>query len=172
MAAGVPPFPGGCLGSAVPPPRGERMPRRRAVATAVAAVAVLVVPTAARAATYEVYAGADQSPGEPKQSSSNAFFPHAVTVHRGDTVKWEFRGFHTITFPIRGASPPPLAILDPKLPVTGENDAAGNPFWFNSQPNAVVNPVALAKSAKKTWNGSRVLNSGLPLSARPKPYNL
>src|SRR5207253_6112448 len=75
-------------------------------------------------------------------------------------------------FPIRGASPPPLAILDAKLPVTGENDAAGNPFWFNNQPSVVVNPVALVKSAKKTWNGRRVLNSGLPLGAKPKPYDL
>src|SRR3954453_16850471 len=143
MAAGVAPFPGGCLGSAVPPPRGERMPRRRAVATAVAAVAVLVVPTAARAATYEVYAGADQSPGEPKQSSSNAFFPHAVTVHQGDTVRWEFRGFHTVTFPIKGEQPPPLAVATPRLPVGGVKDAAGNPFWFNGLPNVVVNPLAI-----------------------------
>src|SRR3954447_9062569 len=124
MAAGVAPFPGGCLGSAGPPPRGGRMPRRRAVAPAVAAVAVLVVPTIARAATYEVYAGADQTPGEPKQSSSNAFFPRALSVHRGDTVSWQFRGFHTVTFPIRGLTPPPLAVLDTKLPVTGLKDAA------------------------------------------------
>ena len=136
---------------------------RRRVAAVLATAAVLVVPTAARAATYEVFVGADRTPGEPKQSSANAFFPHAVTVHLGDTVSWEFRGFHSVTFPVRGASPPPLVLVDTKLPVTGENDAAGNPFWFNNQPNVIINPVALAKSAFKTCNGSRVLNSGLPL---------
>jgi plastocyanin len=147
------------------------MPRRR-VATAAAVAAVLIVPAAARAATYEVYAGADKSPGEPKQSSANAFFPRAVTVHRGDVVRWEFRGFHSVTLPVRGAGPPPLALVDPQRPVSGETDAAGNAFWFNGQPNVLLNPISVSKSVRKTWNGSRVLNSGLPLAARPKPYNL
>jgi plastocyanin len=147
------------------------MPRRCSTA-AVAVAAVLVVPTVARAATYEVYAGADQTKGEPKQSSSNAFFPHGVTVHQGDTVRWEFRGFHTVTFPVKGEQPPPLAIAATNLPVAGVNDAAGSPFWFNGSPNVVVNPLAITGSANKTWNGSKVLSTGLPLSPKPKPLNL
>jgi plastocyanin len=145
---------------------------RRCFTAAVAVVAVLVLPAIARAATYEVYAGADQTKGEPKQSSSNAFFPHAVTVHQGDTVRWEFHGFHTVTFPIKGEQPPPLAVATTSLPVGGVKDAAGNPFWFNGSPNVVVNPLAITGTANKTWNGSRVLSTGLPLGPKPKPFNL
>src|SRR4051812_41908987 len=145
---------------------------RRCFTAAFAVVAVGVVPAVARAATYEVYAGSDQTKGEPKQSSSNAFFPHAVTVHQGDTVRWQFRGFHTVTFPIRGSSPPPLALVVPKLPIGGVKDAAGNPFWFNGSPNVIVNPLAIRGTATKTWNGSKVLSTGLPLSPKPKPFNL
>ena len=28
-----------------------------------------------------------------------AFFPRVVTVHAGDTVRWDINGFHTVTFP-------------------------------------------------------------------------
>src|SRR4051812_3779203 len=148
------------------------MPRRRCVTAAIAVVALGVMPAVARAATYEVQAGADQTKGEPKQSSSNAFFPHAVTVHEGDTVRWEFRGFHTVTFPIRGKQPPPLAVLATNLRIGGVKDAAGNPFWFNGQPNAVVSPLAITGTSNKTWNGSQVLSTGLPLAPKPKPFHL
>ncbi|TMM00936.1 MAG: hypothetical protein E6G10_14635 [Actinobacteria bacterium] len=147
------------------------MPRRSLVA-AVAVAALAVLPSLARAATYTADAGADGSPGEPKQASSNAFFPRAVTVHQGDTVQWRFRGFHTVTFPAIGKQPPPLVVVDPKLPVSGQNDAAGNPFWFNGQPNVLFNRVAVTKSTTKTWSGSRVLGSGLPTGNKPKPFLL
>jgi plastocyanin len=146
---------------------------RRCFTAAFAVVAVLVLPAIARAATYEVHAGADQTKGEPKQSSSNAFFPHGITIHVGDVVRWDFHGFHTVTFPQLGAGgPPPLAVLATDLPVGGVNDAAGNPFWFNGSPNVVVNPLAITGSANKTWNRSKVFTTGLPLSPKPKPLHL
>src|SRR3954451_12699198 len=145
---------------------------RRCFTAAFAVVAVLVLPAIARAATYEVYAGADQTKGEPKQSSSNAFFPHGVTIHQGDTVRWKFRGFHTVTLPALGEGPPPLAVPDTSLPVAGVNDAAGAPFWFNGSPNVVVNPLAITGSATKTWNRSKVFTTGVPLGPAPKPLHL
>ena len=148
------------------------MPRCRAAVVA-AAILVFVVPGVARAATYQVFVGlSDKTPGQPKQASANAFFPHAVTIHTGDAVSWDFQSFHTVTFPVRGETPPPLVTLDTALPVSGQNDAAGNPFWFNNQPTPILNPVAVAKSSVKTWNGSKILNSGLPLAAKPKPFTL
>src|SRR3954452_327326 len=101
---------------------------RRVAAVVVAAVIVAVLPAAAHAATYEVYAGHDDLKGAPKQASPNDFFPRNVTVHRDDTVRWEFRGFHTVTFPIKGESPPPLALAATDVPGGDVRDAAGNPF--------------------------------------------
>src|SRR3954462_14055935 len=148
------------------------MPRHRVAAVLAATMLVVVLPAAAHAATYEVYAGHDDLKSAPKQASPNDFFPRAVTVHRNDTVRWEFRGFHTVTFPVKGAQPPPLALAATDVPIRDRRDAAGNPFWFNGQPSVLLNPVAVAKSVNKTWNGRRVLGSGLPTGNKPKPFLL
>src|SRR3954447_4512454 len=116
---------------------------RRVAAVVVAAVIVAVLLAAAHAATYEVYAGHDDLKAAPKQASPNAFFPRAVTVHRNDVVRWEFRGFHTVTFPVKGAQAPPLVLAATDVPVRDERDAAGNAFWFNGQPSVLLNPVAV-----------------------------
>ena len=109
---------------------------RRSLTAALTAAAVLAVfPAAAVAAQFQAYIGGDEAKGLPKQSSPNAFYPRTVTIHAGDTVRWDWRGFHTVTFPLRGKQPPPLAVIDPTKPVGGVNDAAGNAFWFNGRPN-------------------------------------
>ncbi len=38
-------------------------------------------------------------PGVTKHADALSFFPRNVTVHVGDTVTWQFFGFHTVTFP-------------------------------------------------------------------------
>src|SRR3954453_13914521 len=148
------------------------MPRRRVAAVLAVVITAVLLPAAAQAATYEVYAGHDDLKGAPKQASPNAFFPRAITVHRNDTVRWDFRGFHTVTFPAKGKQAPPLVLAATDVPVRDVRDAAGNPFWFNSQPSVVLNPVATAKSVNKTWNGSRVLGSGIPTGNKPNPFEL
>lgn len=47
---------------------------------------------AATRATYTVIAGTDM----PYGLSAMAFGPQTVKVHRGDTVTWQFRGFHNV----------------------------------------------------------------------------
>src|SRR4051795_2935463 len=148
------------------------MPRRRVAAVLAVVITAVLLPAAAQAATYEVYAGHDDLKAAPKQASPNAFFPRTVTVHRNDKVRWEFRGFHTVTFPAKGAQPPPLVLAAKDAPVRDVRDAAGNSFWFNGQPSVLLNPVAVAKSVNKIWNGTRVLGSGLPTGSKPKPYIL
>jgi plastocyanin len=146
--------------------------RRRLTAAIVAAAVLAVWPAVASATQYSAFAGGDRAKGLPKQASPNAFYPHTVTVHAGDTVRWDFRGFHTITFPLRGRSAPPLVVADKTKPVGGVNDAAGNAFWFNGQPNVLVNPVGAAPSRSKRYNGSTVVGSGVPLGRKPKPFAL
>lgn len=152
------------------------MTRRRSVtALVVALLTALAVTSAAEAATKTVYAGPpfEKRPtGAPEFLDLNGFYRERVSVHVGDTVSWQFRGFHTVTF--AGAQDaPPFVVPDPANPYRGLNDAAGAPFWFNGQPSLVLNPRAAAPSGGRATNGSAFRNSGLPpMEGRPKPYRL
>jgi plastocyanin len=146
--------------------------RRRPTVALAAFVVLAVLPAAAHATTFEAYAGGDGAIGLPKQASTNAFYPRALRIRVGDTVTWRFRGFHTITFPVRGEGSPPLVLPATDQPVAGVSDAAGNPFWFNGQPSLPLDPAGTRKSTATKYNGSAVLGSGLPLGAKPKPFSL
>jgi plastocyanin len=146
--------------------------RALAVAVAAAALAALT-PAVAGAATRNAFAGGDEVVrNAPAQFSPNAFLRRTMTVHWGDTVRWRFRGFHTVTFPARGEDPPAFIAPGPTR-VSGVNDAAGQPFWFNGQvPNLVLNPEGATPSAGVNYDGTRLRNSGLPTGNNPRPYRL
>lgn len=147
---------------------------RRVLAAAAAATAILVLaPSVAGAATRNVFVGGDSvARNAPAQFSPNAFLRNTITVHVGDTVRWRFRGFHTVTVPARGKQPPAFALPTNTL-VSGVNDAAGRPFWFNGQlPVLAPNPRAAAPTKGATYNGATFRNSGLPSATSPKPYSL
>ena len=60
---------------------------------------------AAAASSYDVIVGGDTAYGlEPM-----AFYPQTVKVHKGDTVNWNFRGFHNVRF---DTTPLPLVAVD------------------------------------------------------------
>jgi plastocyanin len=148
-------------------------PRRCAV-TAVAVA--LLAPTAAQAAVKTVQAGpyGDRTEIYAKSSADgNAFFRRTVTIHAGDRVRWKINGFHTVTFVPRGGPAPGLFAPDPAKPLSGVNDFAGAPFWFNGQPRFVLNPNAGFPQGTKTFNPAVLQNSGVPLGdGPPKPYVL
>ncbi|HEX3979224.1 MAG TPA: plastocyanin/azurin family copper-binding protein [Solirubrobacteraceae bacterium] len=101
----------------------------------------------------------------------NAFFSKKTTINVGDTVSFQIAGFHDIDLPGKAGAPLPF-IVPGKTLVSGINDAAGNPFWFNGKvPTVGVNPALLAPSKGKTYNGSQRLVSGLP-AGKPKPFNV
>lgn len=101
----------------------------------------------------------------------NAFFNKKTTINVGDTVSFVVAGFHTIDLPGKAGAPVPL-IVPGKTLVSGVNDAAGNPFWFNGRvPNVGLNPALLAPPKAKAYNGTSRLDSGLPLG-KPKPFNV
>jgi plastocyanin len=55
-----------------------------------------VLPAPAQApTTWTVFAG-----GVRRQGAvfANAFFPWVLDIHVGDTVVWQFAGFHNVTF--------------------------------------------------------------------------
>jgi plastocyanin len=105
------------------------------------------------------------------QPDINAFFNKKTTINVGGTVSFRLQGFHTVDLPGKAGAPLPL-IVPGKTVVSGVNDAAGNPFWFNGKvPNVGLNPALLGPPKTTTFNGSQRLDSGLPLGP-PKPLNV
>jgi plastocyanin len=105
------------------------------------------------------------------QPDFNAFFNKKTTINAGDTVSFVLNGFHTVDFPANGGTLLPLIVPGNTL-VSGVNDAAGNPFWFNGHvPNVGLNPALLAPTKTKTYNGSKRVHSGVP-TGPPKPFNV
>jgi plastocyanin len=105
------------------------------------------------------------------QPDINAFFNKKTTINVGDTVSFQLLGFHTVDLPGKAGAPLPL-IVPGKTLVSGVNDAAGNPFWFNGKvPNVGLNPELLGAPKTTRYNGGRRLDSGLPVG-KPKPFNV
>ncbi|MBV9002221.1 MAG: hypothetical protein JO304_24405 [Solirubrobacterales bacterium] len=146
--------------------------------------AVIAAPAVAQAKTVTVYTGPPPNigkllPASARMSASfkakynpdvNAFFPQKVTIHVGDTVGF-IRGMmpHTIDIPPVGGSDLPLLV--PGKPVTGINDAAGNPFWFNGKvPSLGLNPAVLAAGPTHVaYDGTKRVDSGFFLGNGSAP---
>jgi plastocyanin len=148
--------------------------KRSKFAFAVALIS-LAVPGVASAATKNVIAGPPikKAPaGVPKDGDINQFFPSAVKVHAGDSVKFSIAGFHLINFPKKGQPAPPLAIPDTTHPATNVLDAAGAPYWFNGQGTPVIPAiVGVGSGSGKSYTGANELGSGFPAgNGPPKPF--
>ncbi|MEA2270395.1 MAG: hypothetical protein QOC64_3005 [Solirubrobacteraceae bacterium] len=146
-------------------------PSMRRVLCSVVGV-MLATPGAAQAAQKSVDMGvprASQKAFQNVGSDVNDFFPHRVTIHVGDTVRFVPVAFHTVDLP--GRRTKKLPIITPNgQPIAGAVDAAGVPFWFNGQSGVGFNPVLLRSSFGKrfAYTGATAINSGLPLARRPK----
>jgi plastocyanin len=141
-----------------------------------ALVAALVLPCAAQAAQKDVSLGPPVSAQKALQktgSDVNDFFPHKVTIHVGDTVRFVPSGFHTVDLP--GSRTKKLPVISPLgTPITGSVDAAGAAFWFNGQSQVGFTPSLLKSSfgKRKSYSGASAVDSGLPLARRPKPMSV
>jgi plastocyanin len=140
------------------------------------AVASLAAPSAASAATKTVDLGVplkQQHRFQVLGTDVNDFFPHGVSIHAGDTVKFVPTGFHDVDLPAKGKKPLPLLVTG--APASGSLDAAGNPFWFNGQPNLGFNPAVAGVSGYGkhfTYTGAKSIVTGLPLADHPKPLTI
>ena len=138
---------------------------------------LLVLPGIAEAKTKSVNLGIPPKSAkafQPLGVDVNAFFPSGVTVHKGDKVKFLPVGFHSFDFPPRGGDMLPL-ISPTGQKVSGENDAAGQPFWFNGQDQVSFNPLLVAGMTfgkKLSFNGNKRIISGLPLGNKLKPITV
>jgi plastocyanin len=145
------------------------------VSIAGTSVTLMLGLTSANALASGLVAPVSAGPPKPTHVAHldfNGFFPSTTKVHVGDSVSWKVNGFHTVSFLAGGQAPPPLIIPASGSPISGKLDAAGAPFWFNGQPNQVINPVIAAPSGGNTYGGKGFLNSGLPESpaGAPKPF--
>ena len=149
--------------------------RSRAVAGAV--VMLLALPGVAHAKPRTVDMGIPPNAGkafQPLGVDVNDFFPHGITIHKGDKIKFVPAGFHSFDFPPRGGEM--LSLITPTgQDVSGEKDAAGALFWFNGQDQVSFNPLLAAGATfgkKLSFNGKKRIISGLPLAGNPKPITV
>jgi len=136
-----------------------------AVVFAIAAVVPAAAFGAAQPTGVVVYAGPNLQappPGTPRQADALFFYPKVATVHVGDTVTWQFRGFHTVTF-AGGKRPYPfIGPVGGKQPVT--KDAAGQPFWWSgAAPLLAVSPLSLLLQGASTISSPSQVRSSLLL---------
>ncbi len=140
---------------------------------------VLALPAAAAAQTKVVFAGGPGGFANSLQKKYgggvNDFLIRRVTIHTGDSVLWDGKslagGFHTVDIPAAGGPDVPL-IIPAGTMVSGVNDAAGNPFWFNGLvPNLTFNPLLFAASGGHKYTGAARVESGLPLGP-PKSFKV
>lgn len=155
------------------------MRRREGVIAVACAAVALLLPATAGARTKIVYPSgpiAYQNTLQHKYGAGvNNFLLNKVTINVGDTVAWDgaarANGFHTIDLPGKGGNDLPFTAAFPSKPVTGVNDFAGRPFWFNGQPSVGFNPTLLASSGGHNYDGSTRVDSGVPLGP-PKPFKV
>jgi plastocyanin len=146
---------------------------RQAALGAVAAI-LLALPGVAEAKTKNVSVGVPAANARQFQEKLgvdiNNYFPHKTTIRVGDKVRFIPSGFHNVDLPPRGGDPLPL-VSPTGTKVSGSNDAAGSPFWFNGQDNLGFTPALgqMAWGKKLSFNGSARRNSGLPLAPKVKP---
>lgn len=115
------------------------------------ALALTVVPPASAHRTWTVIAG-----GGTRDLAivANAFYPNTIEVASGDTVVWQFQGFHTVSF-LSGEKPLPPEVRE------------GDKTYFN--------PKVFFPAGGKTYDGTGYVNSGVPPldpKAPPLKYSL
>lgn len=101
------------------------------------------------AQTWQVTVGTDI---EAELIEQDSFFPEVLTINAGDTVNWNFAGFHTVTF---NAGRPDLPLIAPRA--DGALVLGPGYFPFPAGPN----PPSGA------YDGSTQISSGTPPDTQP-----
>jgi plastocyanin len=138
----------------------------------------MLLPVSAGAATKTVTMGLPTAKdaktfNEGYLADVNDYFPHATSVRVGDKVKFVPKGFHNVEFPAKGKDPVGL-VAPTGNKIAGVLDEAKVPFWFNGQDELNFNPVLFKMlfGKKVNHNGTKGIQSGLPLAPKPKPMTV
>jgi plastocyanin len=108
--------------------------------------------------------------------SYNDFFPRAISVHRGATIRFAIQGFHTATLVPAGPGPTAIRASMGLLKADGD-DTAVNP---NGTTHTEINlgsvfpiPGGCGSAATPcTFNGTAPVSSGAPLTGPVAPFNV
>lgn len=141
------------------------------------AVVALAAPVAANASTKVVYMGPapkDENALNKYGADVDDYFPHGITIHAGDRVKFLPVNFHTVDFPKKGQKGPLPFAAPTGSNVSGSSDAAGNAFWFNGQAQIGFNPALFPPKFGKSvsYSKSSGVQSGPPVTNKPGPFTV
>jgi plastocyanin len=99
-------------------------------------LAVLNIPSAANAQTWNATVGAETK-NEAKQA--DAFLPNELWIYAGDSITWKFapqNEIHTVTFLTPGQVRPPFPVGCPGTTTSGPNNTFDGSTCVNSGPMA------------------------------------
>ena len=144
------------------------------MAVVCAGALALAAPVAAQARTKSVSMGPSPTAAKAFQkfgADVNDFFPDRVTIHVGDSVRFQPSGFHTVNIPATRGAKGPLPFLTP----TARRSPArwtrpGRRSGSTASPQVAVNPLvgAAANFGKRlTYTGKKRVESGLPAPQGP-----
>ena len=135
-----------------------------------AMVVLLALPAAAQARTKSVDMGIPPKSGKAFEKLQlpldvNDFFPHGITINKGDKVRFLPVGFHSFDFPARGDDMLPLITPTGAEGLRRSTTPAGQPFWFNGQDQVGFNP-ALCRRARSARRSPTTAPSASPAACR------
>jgi plastocyanin len=144
--------------------RGGPLLRSALLAAGAGTVVALLAPGAGLAATSQVQAG---DFNRVPEIEFNAFYPGHTTVTKGSKITFVVAGFHTVTFPKKGAKLPPFIHATANLnPAT--NDPGGAPYWWGGvTPLIEFNGGAVAPAGGTSVTGAKTVSSGLLAGNNP-----
>jgi plastocyanin len=166
---------------------------RTAAALSAGLVVSLVLPLAAQAATRQVLQGLPTKVQKQKDFLGGHdvdaidFFPHSITIHVGDKIKFSQTAFHQLDLPAKGQKR--IDLLATKGTIGHVTGKDGVPFWFSDQgfPNFGFNSLLIkgnptvdyspTKRAAKhgrhvKYDGSKRILTPIPFNAGPKPITI
>jgi plastocyanin len=138
-----------------------------------AGVTALPVMTAQAATTdYSIQVGGDSTVSGVAMEGMRFFAPANFSVHKGDTVTFNFAGFHTATLLPDDQQDPDIWRAQHQAGVTSDyslvvpdSDDGATQFQFNNADVLPSDPQCGAASSPCAYDGKSVVNSGLPLAA-------
>src|SRR3954447_3575343 len=158
--------------------------RQRCVALA-AGTAALAFAAPAHAAVKQVYEGLPTAQqhnflAKPYEADAIDYFPHTITIHVGDSVRFLPTAFHNVDIPKKGKPHLPLLITGAAATSV---DKAGSPYWFSGTlPTVKFNPAIVPPSPTvdysptkvpgtkidhATYTGRKQILSDIPFNAGP-----
>lgn len=137
----------------------------------VSALPVTAAGAAATPATLTVQVGGDSAVAGIPFEGMRFLAPPTFTVHKGDTINFDFAGFHTATLLPDDQSPDEweaentAGLGSPYGLVAPDSDDSATQFEFNNAAVLPSDPTCGTATSPCAYDGKSVVNSGAPFAA-------